>query len=229
VTVAGVDATNEHLWDRRTIDFGSDGRIVADLRDYSDVANQWLVNHTFPAANLSQADETFAGALAAQDERRAYLGNMTDTGAPSPLSYESYFGAVFDFSASSFAINPGQFTTVSVVDAGLGFDVSFSGGSAGANSFKATSASRISPAPWSTTPSSATRPIILSTAMTAKTTGRCRRQRAPDPRALCTLRVTAALPPALKALIMARPYDICTILGWHRPPARRCPEHACRM
>ncbi len=131
-----LDPSNTQLWNQRSIDADADHHIVADNRDYSDVANQWLVNHTLPTTNLWQADEGFALQFAAEVERLAFLGNIADMGAPSPLSYESYFGSGYDFSANNFAITPGATTTVGVQNAGFGFDVAFSGGDAGPNTFK---------------------------------------------------------------------------------------------
>jgi Ca2+-binding RTX toxin-like protein len=131
-----LDPWNTQLWDQRSIDLDGSGNVVADTRDYTSVANQWPVTHTLPSANLSKADENFATYWTAQVERLDYLGNIANSGAPSPLSYESYFPSGYDFSASALEINPGAVTTVNVLNTGLGFDASFSGGSNGPNSFK---------------------------------------------------------------------------------------------
>ena len=85
VTITGA---GDQLWSRRTVAFNSDEQVIADIRDYTSISNQWLANHAFPTTNLWQADENLATELSASVTRDAMHGGAIDYAAPNPIAYE---------------------------------------------------------------------------------------------------------------------------------------------
>jgi Ca2+-binding RTX toxin-like protein len=129
------DTDNTHLWNERWVDFAPDGRVAADARDYGSVFDNWLVSHQFPTGQFSEFDWQAAVDFSAAVERTAFRGTEFEGSTPSPFSYED-FGAAYDFSGANYNVSPEG--SVSVNDAGFGFDVSgyVSGGSNGLDEFQ---------------------------------------------------------------------------------------------
>ena len=83
-----LSPAGDHLWASRRVDFNVNGKVIADIRDYTSISNQWLANHAFPTTNLWQADENLATELSASVTRDAMHGGAIDYSAPNPIAYE---------------------------------------------------------------------------------------------------------------------------------------------
>ncbi len=117
------DVFDSQLWTQQIVHIGSDDRIIADIRDYTAVANQWLVTHTLPTVNLRRADSEFITDFSAQIERAALHGYAIEQPTPEPIGFERT-GFGFDLGAYAFDPSGTTFSLGGGGGGGSGFDLS---------------------------------------------------------------------------------------------------------
>ncbi len=113
----------------RTTDYNASGAVTGTAATYDDFT-RWQQQHDFQDSHLKSFNEEAINALTQQVERAAFHGGATSDATPWLLSYETQFGAGYDFSAGNFDIDTnGAFSAtapnVSVENASGGFDSSW--------------------------------------------------------------------------------------------------------
>ena len=88
IVISSNGSAAGQLWSQRWVDIDTSFNVLADIRDYTSISNQWLANHAFPTTNLWQADENLATELSASVTRDAMHGGAIDYSAPNPIAYE---------------------------------------------------------------------------------------------------------------------------------------------
>jgi hypothetical protein len=136
LTSMTITAGETQLWSQRVVAYDGDDQIIADIRDYTDVANLWTNSHTLPTANLWRADENLVTELSAEATRTAVHGGAIDEAAPNPIAFERHADI---FNLGSYDIAPTATAGIANVhlesptDLGSGFDLSgsfYAGGAA---------------------------------------------------------------------------------------------------
>ncbi len=117
------DPSDTQLWTDRWVDIDSSGHTIADIRDYTAVANDWVAHHTLPTANLWQVDSEFITDFSAQVERAALHGLSVEQPTPAPIDYERT-GFGFDLGAYAFDPSGTTFSLGGSGGSGSGFDFS---------------------------------------------------------------------------------------------------------
>ncbi len=122
-TTRYFDVGDQKLWNLNVVHRDSADFVIADIRDYTAVANDWVAHHTLPTANLWQVDSEFITDFSAQVERAALHGLSVEQPVPAPIDYERT-GFGFDLGAYAFDPSGTTFSLGGSGGSGSGFDLS---------------------------------------------------------------------------------------------------------